>query len=180
MNFNKQSNSDPAVCAALFVLISLLTTRWGQCALLTPEHHNYPDLEWKPRPDGPSEEGAFCSAVKRPTYCSFTVLQEKRQVVQQASFSLCSSPYFHPLPPPPTPRLPLPLLSIWPLTSGFESRPSWFLSEWRAFISQWPRYLSGFILRRGVCRLFTYWCSFLYSDTSQSSFSSASPTTIPN
>lgn len=91
-------------------------------------------MGWKLSPGQPRAEGAFCSVVNRPTYCSFIVLQEKRQLCNRPF--LCCSPCFQP--PAPSPQPPYSTLHQWPppfllglsfvrlLTSGFESRPGWF------------------------------------------------------
>lgn len=80
------------------------------------------------------ENDPFVPAIKKVTHLFFFYCPARQGVVQLI-FCLLTPVIVGT--PPPTHFL-LCLSSVKPLTSGFESRPGWFLQEWRAFISQWP------------------------------------------
>lgn len=77
------------------------------------------------------ENDPFVPAIKKVTHLFFFYCLARQGVVQLI-FCLLTPVIVG------TPPLLLCLSSVKPLTSGFESRPGWFLQEWRAFISQWP------------------------------------------
>lgn len=109
MNIIRQANSNPAVYAALFVLILLLSTSWSQSTVLTLS--TIITLTWSESWGlmNQRERESFLFSCQETNILFFYCLAREETEVVQLAFSLSLPIFsaFSPFPPFSTPHLPL-------------------------------------------------------------------------